>query len=80
MLPPRRRNTRQNNKQPQQSQCAGPSQLRRALALAHDMRARGVAPNTHTYSALINVCARAGEPDVAQEVFSQVGPPTCVRA
>lgn len=57
---------------PPQSQCTGPSQLRRALALARDMRARGVAPNTHTFSSIINVCIKAGEPDMALETYSQV--------
>jgi pentatricopeptide repeat protein len=37
------------------------------------MRARGVALNTHTFSALINVYIKAGEPSMALDAYSQVG-------
>jgi hypothetical protein len=39
----------------------GPSQqLRRALELIGEMRARGLQCNVHTYSALMNVCIKVG--------------------
>lgn len=39
----------------------GPSQqLRRALELVGEMRARGLQCNVHTYSALMNVCIKVG--------------------
>lgn len=42
----------------------GPSQqLRRALELIGEMRARGLQCNVHTYSALMNVCIKVGADD-----------------
>jgi pentatricopeptide repeat protein len=43
-----------------------------ALELVHEMRQRNVSPNTHTYSSMLNVCVKAGELDLALDVFSQV--------
>ena len=60
------------SKHTQQAQCTGPSQLRRALALVADMRARGVPLNTHTYSAAINVCIKGGQPELALDVYAQM--------
>jgi len=57
---------------PAQAQCTGPSQLRRALSLVADMRARGVPLNTHTYSAILNVCIKAGQAELALDVYSQM--------
>jgi pentatricopeptide repeat protein len=57
---------------PPQAQCTGPSQLRRALALVADMRARGIPLNTHTYSAILNVCIKGGQAELALDVYSQV--------
>lgn len=56
------------------AQCSGPGphQVARAQALLADMRARGVAPNTHTYSSMINVCIKGGEIEMAKEVYSQM--------
>jgi pentatricopeptide repeat protein len=60
---------------PPQAQCTGPSQLRRALSLVADMRARGIALNTHTYSAILNVCIKAGQPELALDVYTQARVP-----
>jgi pentatricopeptide repeat protein len=37
------------------------------------MRARGIPLNTHTYSAMLNVCIKAGQAELALDVYSQVG-------
>jgi pentatricopeptide repeat domain-containing protein 1 len=36
------------------------------------MRARGVPLNTHTFSALINVCIKAGAPQLALDSYAQM--------
>jgi pentatricopeptide repeat domain-containing protein 1 len=52
----------------------GPSQqLRRALELIGEMRARGLQCNVHTYSALMNVCIKVREEGVCRVGFG-VGP------
>lgn len=56
----------------EQAQCTGPAQLRRALTLVADMRARSIALNTHTYTAILNVCIKAGQPELALDVYAQV--------
>eukprot|EP00882_Tetradesmus_deserticola_P011250 GHRQ01011901.1.p1 GENE.GHRQ01011901.1~~GHRQ01011901.1.p1 ORF type:complete len:586 (+),score=234.04 GHRQ01011901.1:180-1937(+) len=51
----------------------GPSQqLRRALELVGEMRARGLSCNVHTYSALMNVCIKCDACDLALDVFKQM--------
>ncbi|RMZ54002.1 hypothetical protein APUTEX25_002579, partial [Auxenochlorella protothecoides] len=53
------------------SQCGAGQQLRRALELVAEMRARRVACNIHTYSALMGVCVKCGECDLALDVYRQ---------
>jgi pentatricopeptide repeat domain-containing protein 1 len=51
----------------------GPSQqLRRALELIGEMRARGLSCNVHTYSALMNVCIKVGPQQRMQCYVSHV--------
>ncbi len=47
-------------------------QLDRALALARQMRARGVRGNVFSYSALLNVCVKCGQLDAGLEVWSEM--------
>jgi pentatricopeptide repeat protein len=54
------------------SQCGSHQQLRRALELVAEMRSRGIDCNVHTYSALMNVCIKANELDLAQDVYKQM--------
>jgi pentatricopeptide repeat protein len=56
-----------------QAQCTNHMHLPTALELVHEMRQRNVSPNTHTYSSMLNVCVKAGELDLALDVFNQVG-------
>ena len=58
--------------QPAQAQCTTPTHLPTALELVAEMRACGIALNTHTYSSMLNVCVKAGELDLALDVFQQV--------
>lgn len=37
-----------------------------------EMRNRNIAANVHTYSALMNVCIKCGELELALEVFNQL--------
>ncbi|KIY91222.1 hypothetical protein MNEG_1587 [Monoraphidium neglectum] len=53
------------------SQCSSHHQLRRALELVSEMRARKVALNVHTYSALLNVCLKCNELDLALDIYQQ---------
>lgn len=54
------------------SQCGTHQQLRRALELVGEMRARGIEANIHTYSALMSVCVKCNECDLALDVYQQV--------
>ncbi|KAI8477052.1 MAG: hypothetical protein J3K34DRAFT_169864 [Monoraphidium minutum] len=54
------------------SQCSSHHQLRRALELVEEMRARSVALNVHTYSALLNVCLKSNELDTALDTYQQM--------
>lgn len=56
-----------------QAQCTNHMHLPTALELVYEMRQRNVSPNTHTYSSMLNVCVKAGELDLALDVFNQVG-------
>lgn len=56
-----------------QAQCTNHMHLPTALELMSEMRQRNVQPNTHTYSSMLNVCIKAGELDLALDVFEQVG-------
>ena len=49
------------------------AQLRRALELVAEMRSRGISCNTHTYSALMNVCikVRGARCEVIDQVSQQ---------
>lgn len=70
------------------SQCSGhataagqsSSQQRccRALELVSEMRVRGVSLNVHTYSALLNVCSKCNQPELAVEVRDQMLAVRCV--
>jgi pentatricopeptide repeat domain-containing protein 1 len=48
------------------SQCGSHQQLRRALKLVAEMRSKGIACNVHTYSAIMNVCVKANELELAK--------------
>ncbi|KAK9842201.1 hypothetical protein WJX81_000257 [Elliptochloris bilobata] len=52
--------------------CAPSHQLDRALALARQMRARGVRGNVFSYSALLNVCVKCGQLDAGLEVWGEM--------
>lgn len=39
------------------------------MTLVADMRGRGITPNIHTYTALINTCIRSGDHTLALDVF-----------
>lgn len=54
------------------SLCGHRQALRHALGLVGEMRARGIACNTHTYSALMNVAIKCGELELALDVFHQL--------
>ena len=54
------------------SLCGQRQQLRRALELVAEMRSRGVPANVHTYSALMNVCCKCGELELALDVYDQL--------
>jgi len=58
------------------SVCSASQNLRRALDLMADMRARGIACNVHTYSALMNVAIKSNEVRSAQASCSP-GVPLC---
>ena len=51
------------------SLCGQRQELHKALKLVADMRGRGVMPNIHTYTALINTCTRSGDYTLALDVF-----------
>ena len=51
------------------SLCGQRQELGKALTLVADMRGRGVTPNIHTYTALINTCIRSGDHTLALDVF-----------
>jgi pentatricopeptide repeat protein len=53
-------------------QCGSQQQLRRALELVAEMRSRGIQCNVHTYSALMNVCIKGNELDLALDVYRQM--------
>ena len=36
------------------------------------MRTRGIPCNVHTFSALMNVCIKANEPELALDVYQQL--------
>lgn len=55
-----------------QAQCSCHTHLRTALELVAEMRSRDVRLNTHTYTALLNVCVKANELDLALDIFNQV--------
>jgi len=57
------------------SLCGQRQALRHALGLVGEMRARGTACNTHTYSALKNVAIKCGELELALDVFHQLQVP-----
>lgn len=53
--------------------CSGHEAPRcRALELVAEMRGRGIPCNVHTYSALMNVCIKANELDLALDVYKQL--------
>ena len=52
--------------------CGQRQALRRSLGLMAEMRSRNIAANVHTYSALMNVCIKCGELDLALDVFNQL--------
>ena len=52
--------------------CGQRQALRRSLGLMAEMRSRKVPANVHTYSALMNVCIKCGELDLALDVFNQL--------
>ena len=54
------------------SLCGHRQALRHALGLIGEMRARSIACNTHTYSALMNVAIKCGELELALDVFQQL--------
>jgi pentatricopeptide repeat domain-containing protein 1 len=54
------------------SVCSGSQQLERALELATEMRARGVARNVHTYSALMNVAVKSSDVSFARRVYREM--------
>ena len=54
------------------SQCGSHQQLRKALELVAEMRTRGIPCNVHTFSALMNVCIKANEPELALDVYQQL--------
>ena len=54
------------------SLCGHRQALRHALGLVGEMRARSIACNTHTYSALMNVAIKCGELELALDVFHQL--------
>lgn len=54
------------------SQCGNHQQLRRALELVAEMRARGISCNVHTYSALMSVCVKCSECELALDVYGQM--------
>ena len=51
------------------SLCGQRQELGKALNLVADMRGRGIMPNIHTYTALINTCIRSGDYTLALDVF-----------
>ena len=51
------------------SLCGQRQELGKALKLVADMRGRGITPNIHTYTALINTCIRSGDYTLALDVF-----------
>jgi len=51
------------------SLCGQRQELGKALTLVADMRGRGITPNIHTYTALINTCIRSGDFTLALDVF-----------
>lgn len=51
------------------SLCGQRQELGKALTLVADMRGRGITPNIHTYTALINTCIRSGDHSLALDVF-----------
>lgn len=55
-----------------QAQCTNHMHLPTALELVNEMRARNIPLNTHTYSSWLNVCVKAGELELALDVFNQV--------
>ena len=64
--------THNKPKKPKQAQCTSQAQLALALELLADMRRRGVEPNTHTYSSLLHVAAKAGDTARALDVYAEV--------
>ena len=52
--------------------CGQRQALRRALGLMAEMRSRNISANVHTFSALMNVCIKSGELDLALDVFKQL--------
>ena len=59
------------------SQCGSQQFLRRGLELVAEMKGRGITLNVHTYSALMNVCVKANELDLARDVFCQMRDEGC---
>lgn len=51
------------------SLCTSRQHLRRAMELVAEMHSRGIACNVHTYSALMNVCVKCNEPELALDVL-----------
>ena len=51
------------------SLCGQRQELEKALHLVADMRRRGITPNIHTYTALINTCIKSGDYTLALDVF-----------
>ena len=51
------------------SLCGQRQELGKALTLVADMRGRGITPNIHTYTALVNTCIRSGDYTLALDVF-----------
>lgn len=59
------------------SQCGSQQYLRRGLELVAEMKSRGITLNVHTYSALMNVCVKANELDLARDIFTQMRDEGC---
>lgn len=57
------------------SLCGQRQEIGKALKLVADMRGRGIRPNIHTYTALINTCIRSGDYTLALDVFNTLKVP-----
>lgn len=60
------------------SLCGQRQELEKALHLVADMRRRGITPNIHTYTALINTCIKSGDYTLALDVFKTLEVQPCL--